>query len=281
MTRNCGKRGMRGRKGAGRLSGGGEHVYGRQPVREVLRAGRRKVMSLWIRGKSALTPDLAEILDLARESGVTIYETDYEELDRLSAGGNHQGIVIHAESYPYIDFDAVTELVRQAGDDALLLCLDHLEDVQNVGALLRSAEAAGVTAVLIAKDRAARVTAAALRASAGAAEYVPVAIVVNIVQALRQLKKEGIWIAGLEAGPQARMATESDLTGPWCLVIGAEGSGLGRLVRHNCDLLISLPLYGQVASLNAGVAAALALYEVQRQRADCAAAVKNAISEND
>ena len=267
MRRHDGRR-RRKHSGHSHRNAGHDCIYGRQPVREVLRAGRRSVERLWVSERAAMTSDLAEIIELAQRTGADIVESAPAELDRMVPDGNHQGVVIQSGTYKYYSFDEVVDLVRNAGKQTLLLCLDHLEDPQNLGGLLRSAEAAGVTAVLIPKDRAAHVTAAAIRASAGAAEHVPVAIVVNLTQAIRQLKEEGIWFAGLDAGPGAEPVAACDLTGPWGIVVGAEGKGLGRLVKETCDRVISLPLYGRVSSLNAAVAAALALYEVRRQRAE-------------
>lgn len=252
--------------GHGRRNTGNDYIYGRQPVREVLRAGHRKIERLWVSERAVVTPDLTEIIELAQAAGADIIESAPAELDRMVSDGNHQGVAIQAGPYRYLNLSDVIELVRNAGKETLLLCLDHLEDPQNVGGLLRSAEAAGVTAVLIPKDRAAHVTPAAIRASAGAAEHVPVAIVVNLVQAIRQLKEEGVWFAGLDAGPESEPVAACDLSGPWGIVVGAEGKGLGRLVKDTCDRVISLPLYGRVSSLNAAVAAALALYEVRRRR---------------
>lgn len=265
MRTHEGKR-RRKHPGHNRRNAGSDYIYGRQPVREVLRAGHRSIEHIWVSERAGMTPDLVEIIELARAAGANLIETAPSELDRMVSDGNHQGVAIKAGPYRYYSLHDVIDLVRDAGKEALLLCLDHLEDPQNVGGLLRSAEAAGVTAVLIPKDRAAHVTPAAIRASAGAAEHVPVAIVVNLVQAIRQLKEEGVWFAGLDAGPESEPVAACDLTGPWGIVVGAEGKGLGRLVKETCDRIISLPLYGNVSSLNAAVAAALALYEVRRQR---------------
>jgi 23S rRNA (guanosine2251-2'-O)-methyltransferase len=157
-------------------------------------------------------------------------------------------------------------LARESQASPFLLLLDHVQDPQNLGSLLRTAEAAGVHGVIIPGRRAAGVTPAAVRASAGAAEHVRVALVANLVQAMRQLKAEGVWIAGLEAAPDAQLYTKAALSGPLGLVIGSEGQGLARLVRETCDFLIRLPMLGRVESLNAGVAGAIALYEARRQR---------------
>jgi 23S rRNA (guanosine2251-2'-O)-methyltransferase len=165
-----------------------------------------------------------------------------------------------------VDLVEVLEVAQAAEQSPFLLLLDHLLDPQNLGSLLRSADAAGVHGVVLPGRRAAGITPAAVRASAGAAEHVLVAQVTNLVQAMERLKGEGLWLAGLEAMAEAQAYTQADLTGPLGLVIGSEGSGLARLVRERCDFLIRLPMHGQVESLNAAVAGAIALYEVRRQR---------------
>jgi 23S rRNA (guanosine2251-2'-O)-methyltransferase len=149
---------------------------------------------------------------------------------------------------------------------ALVLALDHISDPQNVGSLLRSADAAGATAVILPEDRAAGVTPAATRASAGASEHMRVAKVVNLARALRDLKDAGAWVNGLDVGEDATTYTKADLKGRCVLVVGSEGDGLGRLVRETCDRIISIPMGGKVSSLNAAVAGALVLYEAVRQR---------------
>ena len=189
-----------------------------------------------------------------------------ENLDKLGGEVNHQGLAAEVSGYPYVDLEALLEAVQQSGEPPFLLLLDHVQDPQNLGSLLRTAEAAGVHGVVIPERRAAGVTPAAVRASAGAAEHVRVAQVTNLVRAMEWLKAEGVWLAGLEALPGAQLYTQADLRGPLGLVVGSEGQGLARLVRETCDFLIRLPMHGQVESLNAGVAGAIALYEVRRQR---------------
>jgi 23S rRNA (guanosine2251-2'-O)-methyltransferase len=244
-----------------------EIIYGRQPVREALRAGRRQAFKLLLAEGLRPTGIVGEIVALARQAGVLIQEVDRRELDRLGDELNHQGLAAEVSAYPYVDLPDLLQGARGAGEPPFLLLLDHLRDPQNLGSLLRSAEAAGVHGVVIPGRRAAEVTPAAVRASAGAAEHVRVAQVTNLVQAMKSLQAEGVWLAGLEAVPEAQLYAEANLTGPLGLVVGSEGQGLARLVRETCDLLLRLPLYGRVESLNAGVAGAIALYEVRRQRA--------------
>ncbi len=243
-----------------------EIIYGRQPVRETLRAGRRKVFKLALADGIKPTGIVTQILSLAERASVPVQAINRRELDNLSGEANHQGLAAEVSGYPYVALIDLLEVARQAGVPAFLLLLDHIQDPQNLGSLLRTAEAVGVHAVVIPGRRAAGVTPAAVRASAGAAEHVRVAQVGNLVQAMSHLKEEGIWLAGLEALPTAQLYTEADLTGSLGLVVGSEGRGLARLIRERCDFLIRLPMQGQVESLNAAVAGSIALYEARRQR---------------
>jgi 23S rRNA (guanosine2251-2'-O)-methyltransferase len=243
-----------------------EILYGRQPVRETLRAGRRQVFKLLLARGVKTTGITGQILALAERAGVPVQAVDRQELDRLGGEVHHQGLAAEVSGYPYVDLVALLDLARKSGEPPFLLLLDHVQDPQNLGSLLRTGEAAGIHGVVLPHRRAAGVTPAAVRASAGAAEHVRVAQVTNLVQAMERLKAEGVWLAGLEALPDAPLYTQADLTAPLGLVVGSEGQGLARLVRKTCDFLIRLPLRGQVESLNAAVAGAIALYEVRRQR---------------
>lgn len=243
-----------------------ELLYGRQPVREALRAGRRQVYGLLLAQGIQSTGIVAEVLSLAQQARVPVRSLNRRELDQLSGEANHQGLAAEVSTYPYLELVDLLDLIRERGEPPFLLLLDHILDPQNLGSLLRSAEAVGVHGVVLARRRAAAVTPAVVRASAGAAEHIRVAQVPNLAQAIKTLKAEGVWLAGLEAHPKARLYTEADLTGALGLVVGSEGGGLGRLIQESCDFLIRLPMRGQVGSLNAAVAAAIALYEAQRQR---------------
>jgi 23S rRNA (guanosine2251-2'-O)-methyltransferase len=243
-----------------------ELLYGRQPVRETLRARRRQVFKLKLALGVKPAPILDEIVSLARKAHVPVHEVDRRELDKLGGETHHQGVAAEVSGYPYVDLPDLLEAARAAGQPPFLLLLDHIQDPQNLGSLLRSAEAVGVHGVVVPGRRATEVTPAAVRASAGAAEHVRVALVPNLVQAMERLKAEGVWLAGLEAEPEAQLYTEAALEGPLGLVVGSEGQGLARLVRDKCDFLIRLPQCGRVESLNAAVAGAVALYEARRQR---------------
>lgn len=243
-----------------------EILYGRQPVWETLRAGRRQVFQVLLARGIKQAGIVSQILALAKDDNVPVQLLDRHAFNRFGGEVNHQGLAAEVSGYPYLDLAAVLSAARQAEEPPLLLLLDHIQDPQNLGSLLRTSEATGVHGVVLPQRRAADVTPAAVRASAGAAEHVRVAQVPNLVQAIESLKTEGIWLAGLEAWPTAQIHTATDLRGPLGLVIGSEGGGLARLVRERCDFLIRLPMYGQIESLNAAVAGAIALYEIRRQR---------------
>jgi 23S rRNA (guanosine2251-2'-O)-methyltransferase len=245
----------------------GEWIYGRRPVLELLRAGRRHIYEAALPADERPSAELAEVRRLALAARLPVRSLTRRELDALAEGGHHQGVAVRAGAYPYVGFDQVAHDVRERAD-ALVLLLDHVEDPQNVGSLLRSAEAAGATGVVLPEDRAAGVTPAAVRASAGASEHLRVARVVNLARAMRELKEAGIWLVGLDAGGGGeRPHTEVDCRGRLGIVVGAEGEGLGRLVRETCDFVARIPMAGKVASLNAGVAGAILLFEALRQRA--------------
>ena len=214
----------------------GEVVYGRRPVAEA-RRGRRRVRRVW-----------------------TSKELDERELTALAGSPDHQGIVAEVDSYPYADAGALLE-----APDALVLALDQVQDPRNLGAIARSAEAAGAGGVVIPSRRSASVTPAACKASAGAVEHLPIARVTNLADWLAGAKDAGAWVYGAEAGAPAPHA-QADLTGKVVLVLGAEGKGLRRRVADTCDLLVSIPVRGRVASLNVSAAAAVLLFEALRQR---------------
>ena len=259
--------GDRRHRGPRELVTGGEWIYGRNPVEEALAAGRRTATEIVLPPASPNEDgQIRRIRDEARARRLVVRAMDRDQLDRMTHFGHHQGVALKTSGYPYVGFD---EIIRAAEDDenALVLVLDHLEDPQNVGAILRTACAVGVTGVVIPEDRACGVTPAAARASAGGAEHVRVAHVVNLPRAVDELKEAGLWFTGLDFGPDARPYTKVDFRGKVGLVVGAEGEGISRLVREKCDFVAALPMPGGFESLNAGVAAAVAMYEVLRQRA--------------
>ena len=254
-----------GSRGGGAGAERGEWIYGRRPVLEVVKSERRHLYEavLPVEGRDA--PEVAELRGVLLRRGVPFRAMERDALDDLCEGGNHQGVALRVGGFPYISLDQVLHDVK-ADADAVVLFLDHIEDPQNVGSLLRTADAAGVTAVVIPEDRAAGVTPGVVRASAGAAEHLRVARAVNLVRAIKDVQGAGAWVTGLDKGADARAYTEVDFKGRVGLVVGNEGKGLSRLVRESCDFIASLPMRGRVESLNAGVAGGIALYEVVRQK---------------
>ncbi len=223
--------------GAPRVAEGLEVVYGRRPVAEAQR-GRRRVHRVW-----------------------SSNELDDGGLERLAGSPDHQGVVAEVDPYPYADAGSLL-----TADDALVLVLDGVQDPRNLGAICRSAEAAGASGVLIPTRRAAGITAAACKASAGAVEHLPVARVANLERWLVRAKDDGAWVYGADASAPGAY-TAADLRGRVVLVLGGEGKGLRRLVAERCDVVVSIPLAGEIASLNVAAAAAVLLFEVERQRA--------------
>ena len=243
----------------------GDWIYGRRPALEVVKSGRRHLYEAVLPPEGRDAPEVAELRRLLLDRGIPLQTLEREELDALCEGGNHQGVALRTGGFPYISFEQVLHDVKEDAN-ALILILDHIEDPQNVGSMLRTADAAGVTAVLLPEDRASGVTPGVVRASAGAAEHMRVAKVVNLVRAMKELQACGVWITGLDFGPDAKAYTSVDFKGRAGLVVGSEGSGISRLVRESCDFIACLPMKGRVESLNAGVAGAIALYEIVRQR---------------
>jgi 23S rRNA (guanosine2251-2'-O)-methyltransferase len=243
-----------------------EWICGRQPVRELLLAGRRRVFSMQVVTTVRPTPEIDECLALAQRKGVRIDRVPPSEFRIPDGDAHHQGLAVEAAPYPYTPWDELLLQLRRSATPPFILALDHIQDPQNLGSLLRTANALGVHGVLIPVDRASGVTPAAVRASAGAAEHMVVAQVVNLVRSMEALKKEELWFTGLEKWEGSKPLHTMDFKGPVGLVVGSEGYGLGRLVRETCDFLAEIPMQGQVGSLNAGVAGAIAMYEIQRQR---------------
>jgi 23S rRNA (guanosine2251-2'-O)-methyltransferase len=243
-----------------------EILYGRQPVYESLRAGRRALRRVLLAEGARESAIIAQIVTLAEERGLPIVHVPREKLDDIAATEHHQGVALEAGPYPYAALDDALALAAERREPPLFLLLDLLQDVQNVGGLLRTAEAVGVHGVVLQERRAAGDTPAVVNASAGAVEHLLVAQVTNLVQAMRALKEADVWLAGLESGESAIRYDEADLSGPLGLIVGSEGEGLRALVRETCDFLIELPMRGRVASLNAAIAGSIALYAAWRAR---------------
>ena len=238
-------------------------IYGVNPVRELVRAGGRGLAELWLsegRGRG-----LDELVEGARALGVKVREAPRGKLDRLSGTLRHQGVVAVVSDYAYCELAELLEAAKASGEAPLLVVLDGIEDPQNLGAIIRSAHALGAHGVVIPKDRAAQVTPAAAKASAGAVEHCRVARVTNLTTALQGLKQAGLWAVAAEADGDRELAAV-DLALPTALVLGSEEGGVRPLVRRTCDLVARIPMKGKVGSLNASASAAIALYEVARQR---------------
>lgn len=208
---------------------------------------------------------IGEILQLARERRVPVEYVPRDALDRAGNTPQHQGVVAYVAAHDYVSLDALIAVSNERQEAPLYCVLDGIEDPQNLGAILRCAETSGTHGVVVRARRAVGLTASVARASAGAIEYVPVARVTNIVQAVADLKERGVWVAGVDPTGETPY-TEADFTTPTAFVIGAEGKGLSHLVRQRCDYLVSIPMRGHITSLNASIAAALVMYEVLRQR---------------
>lgn len=243
-----------------------EILHGHHAILEALRAGRRRVYRLYIAPGIKEQGDVAEILRLARAKRVPIEYTSRTDLIQSDSETRQQNIVAQVSPYPYDDWEKIVEDASGSGERPLLLLLDCLQDPQNLGTLLRTAEAVGVHGVAIPEHRAVGITPAVSNASAGAVEHLRIAQVGNMAQTIELLKSKGIWVVGLEQTPTSKRYDQVDLDMPLALVVGSEGKGLRRLTRERCDLLIYLPMQGKINSLNAAVAGSIALYWAWRQR---------------
>ena len=237
-------------------------VEGKNPVLEVLRSDHTVEKLLVARGMTE--GSIREIIGKARDKGIIIQEVERQRLDEISAFGAHQGVIAYVTPYAYVAVDDMIKGAKAKGEDPLLIILDEITDPHNLGAIIRTAESCGAHGVIIPKRRAVGLTPAVVKASAGAVEYLPVAKVTNLASLLEDLKQKGIWIAGADRSGESY--TKGNLSGPLALVIGSEGSGIGRLIKERCDFLIKIPMKGQIDSLNASVAAGILMYEVVRQR---------------
>jgi 23S rRNA (guanosine2251-2'-O)-methyltransferase len=234
-----------------------EWITGRNPVYEVLRAKRRDVFRLWVADGAQEKGRLDEILKLAGARKMTIERVSRAKLDGL--GESPQGVALEVSAYPYVQLEDILARAAELGEAPFLLILDTLQNPQNLGTLLRTAEAVGMHGVLLPLRHTVDVTPAVVNASSGASEHMLVAQA-NLAQAIRTLKEEGVWVAGLEGGEAGQLPGEVRLDGALALVVGNEGDGMRQLVRDSCDFLLKLPMQGNVESLNAAVAGSVAVY---------------------
>lgn len=240
-----------------------EIVEGRNAVIEALRAGRAIDKIFIARGDVDKT--LGHIASKARDKGIVVVESDRKKLDFMSQTHAHQGVIALCAVREYCNVDDIFAIAEERNEKPFIIVCDEISDPHNLGAIIRSAECAGAHGVIIPKRRSAGLTAIVDKASAGAAEHMAIARVPNIPAAIKELKDRGLWIYGTAADGQSGL-WNTDFTGSMALVIGSEGDGMGRLVRESCDFIVSLPMKGQVSSLNASAAAAIVMYEVLRQR---------------
>jgi 23S rRNA (guanosine2251-2'-O)-methyltransferase len=248
---------------AGRPSS--EMVAGRNSVVEALRADV-PVATMYVAGRIDVDDRVREALKTAQERGIPLLETPRGELDRLTDGAIHQGLALQVPPYQYAHPDDLLDAASDSGQAALIVALDGVTDPRNLGAVVRSTAAFGGHGVLVPERRAAGMTASAWKTSAGAAARLPVARATNLTRALEQLKKQGCFVVGLDADGDVELPHLAMAHDPLVLVVGSEGKGLSRLVRETCDVIVSIPMHAATESLNAGVAAGVALYEVARRR---------------
>ena len=258
-------------RGTGRATGdkdddlGGTQVEGRQAVRELLIAGRRRCFEVWIAGDMDANEVIDDIKQLARANRVPVVEVSRKKLEYTARSEAPQGVLAHAEALPSVPIEAM--LRRRPGKSPFLVAVDGVTDPGNLGALLRCCDGAGVDGVILPRHRSVHITPTVAKAAVGAIEYVPLSVVGGLPTALTRMRELGIWVVGLDDAADKSLFELGDLaTEGICLVMGAEGTGLSRLVRERCDLIVSIPMKGRLSSLNVSVAASLATYEVARHR---------------
>ena len=241
-----------------------DKIVGRNSVLELLRSGNREIEQILI-AQGRVDPRIQQVLSIAKKKGIRYDFAQRSELDRIEADVPHQGIIAFVGPKSYMDIKTLIQGAQNSDHPALLMMLDGIQDPRNLGAIIRTADAVNADGIIIPKHKAAGVTTAADKTAAGSSEYVPIAQVTNLAQTIDVLKAAGIWVIGADQDAPMRY-TQADFNMPICLVLGNEGEGLRRLVKEKCDLLVHLPLYGHVPSLNVSVAAGVLLYEVIRQR---------------
>lgn len=236
-------------------------IIGRNPLMEALK-NDREIEKILV-GKGA-EGSVTKIVAMAKDKGIPLYQSDKQTLDRIACGRPHQGVIAYASAYSYSTMEDVYAKAAAKDEVPFVIILDNLEDPHNLGAIMRTAECAGAHGVIIPKRRSCGLTEVVAKSSAGAIEYMPCVKVSNIGQTIDQLKEEGFWVAACDMGGTTYY--KQDLTGKLAIVIGSEGFGISQLVRKKCDFVVSMPMVGEITSLNASNAAAVLMYEVRRQR---------------
>ncbi|MDO4518038.1 MAG: 23S rRNA (guanosine(2251)-2'-O)-methyltransferase RlmB [Bacillota bacterium] len=245
-----------------------ELIVGRNAVLEALKAGREieKINIQKLEGGQHPSGSVKQIISKAKENKIPVYHSDKQFMDKILDGAkvNHQGVIATASNYSYCEVEDILAFAENKGEKPFIVILDGLEDPHNLGAIIRTAECAGVHGIIIPKRRSVSVNETVLRTSAGAAEHMLCARVTNIAKAIDELKEKGVWIYACDMGDQ--LMYDQDMTGAVGIVIGSEGFGISRLVREKCDFIVSIPMKGKINSLNASNAAAILMYEILKQR---------------
>ncbi len=239
-------------------------IEGRNPVIEALKAEREIDKILVANGDTE--GSIKKIVAMAKEKKIIVQYVDKNKLNQISTSSAHQGVIAYVAAYRYYDIEEVVAMAEDKEEDLFLIILDEITDPHNLGAILRTADAAGVHGVIIPKRRSVGLTAAVSKTSAGAIEYVPVVKVANLARTIDDLKEQGVWFFGADMAGDKKHYEAEFKGGKIALVIGSEGKGLGRLIKEKCDFLVNLPMKGKVSSLNASVAASILMYEVLRQK---------------
>lgn len=237
-------------------------IEGRNPVIEALK-NNREIDKILI-NKASKEGSIKKIIGMAKDNNIIIQQVDRHKLDEISESHAHQGVIAICSEYVYHELDDILEEAKASNKDPLFIILDGITDPHNLGSIIRTADAVGASAVIIPKRRSVHITPIVAKASAGAVEYLPVCKVTNIVNTIKTLKENGVWVAAVDMDGQTFY--KQNLKGPLALVIGSEGSGISRLAKENCDFTVSMPMAGNVSSLNASVATSIILYEIYRQR---------------
>ena len=243
-----------------------ELIYGRNAVREALRAQRRTPQRLLVANGAQISGTLADTVASAKQQDVVVEMVDKRLLESKLHGLNHQGVILECSEYPYSDLDDMLALAKSRNEMPFILMLDHLQDPQNLGTLLRTAEIVGMHGVIIPGRRAAEITPAVVNASSGAVEHLHITVVTNLAQSIEKLQKQGVWVVGVEDDEKAQYYDQTDLNMPLAVVLGSEGAGMARLTRERCDFMVKLPMHGQIQSLNVAVAGSVVLYHALHAR---------------